>query len=163
MGAISLSLVFPPLPLADGLVRHVEPGGQILLGQAQGPALAADEITQPLFVHGRSPRVQSTPAGGIWQPTSGREGCLLPQGLFPRGMRLPFSFWSCPKRECAAPGGREKGAWRASVQLPSARRGSAYRCLLRFGLVFGHAILFCEIDTSVPWRMAWRSSGWSSH
>ena len=38
-------------------------------------------------------------------------------------MRPPFSFWSCPKRECAAPGGREKGAWRASVQWPSARDG----------------------------------------
>ena len=23
-------------------------------------------------------------------------------------MRPPFSFWSCPKRECAAPGGKEK-------------------------------------------------------
>ena len=32
-------------------------------------------------------------------------------------------FWSCPKRECAAPGGREKGAKRAPVQWPSARDG----------------------------------------
>ena len=32
-------------------------------------------------------------------------------------------FRSCPKRECAAPGGREKGAKRAPVQLPSARDG----------------------------------------
>ena len=38
-------------------------------------------------------------------------------------MRPPFSFWSCPKRECAAPGGREKGAKRAPVQWPSARDG----------------------------------------
>ena len=38
-------------------------------------------------------------------------------------MRPPFSFWSCPKRECAAPGGREKGARRAPVQWPSARTG----------------------------------------
>ena len=77
---MSLSIGKAPLPLADGLVRHVEPGGQILLGQAQGPALAADEITQPLLVHGRSPRVQSTPAGGIWQPTSGREESSSPTG-----------------------------------------------------------------------------------
>ena len=48
---MSLSIGKAPLPLADGLVRHVEPGGQILLGQAQGPALAADEISQPLLVH----------------------------------------------------------------------------------------------------------------
>ena len=38
-------------------------------------------------------------------------------------MRPPFSFWSCPKRECAAPGVREKGAGRAPVQWPSARDG----------------------------------------
>ena len=61
-------------------VTWSQPGGQILLGQAQGPALAADEITQPLFVHGRSPRVQPTPAGGIWQPTSGREESSAPTG-----------------------------------------------------------------------------------
>ena len=59
-------------------------------------------------------------------------------------MRPPFSFWSCPKRECAAPGGREKGAKRAPVQWPSARRGSADRCLLRFCLAVGHAMLFCD-------------------
>ena len=40
-----------------------------------------------------------------------------------------------------------------------ARRGSAYRCLLRFCLAFGHAILFYEIDTAVPWRMVRRASG----
>ena len=74
-------------------------------------------------------------------------------------MRPPFSFWSCPKRECAAPGGREKGAKRAPVQWPSARRGSADRCLLRFGLAFGHARVFCEVDTAVPWRMVPTSSG----
>ena len=39
------------------------------------------------------------------------------------------------------------------------RRGSTYRCLLRFGLAFGHAILFCEVDTAVPWRMVRRASG----
>ena len=38
-------------------------------------------------------------------------------------------------------------------------RGSAYRCLLRFCLAFGHAILFCEGDTAVPWRMVPTSSG----
>ena len=38
-------------------------------------------------------------------------------------MRPPFSFWSCPKRECAAPGGREKCAGRTPVQWPSVRTG----------------------------------------
>ena len=50
-------------------------------------------------------------------------GILFPQGAVPAGVRPPFSFWSCPKRECAAPGGREKGARRAPVQWPSARDG----------------------------------------
>ena len=63
----------------------------------------------------------------------------------------PILFLAAQKRECAAPGGREKGAWRAPA--PSclrARRGSAYRCLLRFRLAFGHAIIFCEFATAVP-------------
>ena len=46
-----------------------------------------------------------------------------PAGGCFHGDAPPFSFWSCPKRECAAPGGREKGAKRAPVQWPSARDG----------------------------------------
>lgn len=34
MGAISLSLVFPPLPLGHGLVRDPQPVRQLLLGHA---------------------------------------------------------------------------------------------------------------------------------
>ena len=48
---MSLSIGKAPLPLADGLVRHVEPRRQIPLGQAQIFPLAADEIAQPLLVH----------------------------------------------------------------------------------------------------------------
>ena len=39
---------------------------------------------------------------------------------------------------------------------PPCARGSAYRCLLRFRLAFGHAIIFCKLDTTVPWRMVLR-------
>ena len=38
-------------------------------------------------------------------------------------------------------------------------RESAYRCLLRIGLAFGHAMAFCEVDTAVPWRRVRRSTG----
>ena len=38
-------------------------------------------------------------------------------------MRPPFSFRSCPKRKRAVHGPKEKGAWRAPVQWPSARDG----------------------------------------
>ena len=46
---------------------------------------------------------------------------------------------------------------------PPRVRGSAYQCLLRFFLAFGHAWAFCEVDTAVPWRMVRRGSGWLSH
>lgn len=48
---MSLSIGKAPLPLADGLVRHMQPRRQIPLGQAQIFPLAADEIAQPLLVH----------------------------------------------------------------------------------------------------------------
>ena len=85
----------------------------------------------------------------------------LPCSSFPhRAGRGGGPFWSCPKRECAAPGGREKGACaRSGAVALRARRGSAYRCLLRFGLAFGHAIPFCEVDAAVPWRIVPRSLG----
>ena len=58
-------------------------------------------------------------------------------------MRPPPSFWSCLKRECAAPGGREKGAGRAPMQWPSVHTGvgvsvqaSIWPCLrARLGLL----------------------------
>ena len=61
-------------------------------------------------------------------------------------------------------GPREKialGALRCSS--PPCARGSAYRCLLRFCLAFGHARVFCEVDTAVPWRMVPTASGWLPH
>ena len=53
------------------------------------------------------------------------------------------------------------GALRCSG--PPCARGSAYRCLPRFGPAFGHAILFCEVGTAAPWRMVPTSSGWLTH
>ena len=75
-------------------------------------------------------------------------------------MRPPFSFWSCPKRECAAPGGREKGAWaRSGAVALRARRGSAYRCKRRFCLAFGHAMVFCDSPDCCPVAGVPTSSG----
>ena len=34
-----------------------------------------------------------------------------------------------------------------------------YQCKRRFGLAFGHAIIFCEVVTAVPWRMVPTASG----
>ncbi len=65
------------------------------------------------------------------------------RGACPAGMHPPFLF-CLAKRETGRARSKEKSAWRAPVQWPSARRGSAYQCLLRFCLTFGHAILFCD-------------------
>ena len=74
----------------------------------------------------------------------------------------PFRSW--PKRKRAVHGPKEKAAWaRSGAVALRARRGSAYRCLLRFCLAFGHAILFCEVAAAVPWRMVRRASGWLTH
>ena len=64
-----------------------------------------------------------TPGRGVGPPDGGLGDVCSRRGCSHRGGRPPFSFWSCPKRECAAPGGREKGAKRAPVQWPSARDG----------------------------------------
>ena len=50
MGAISLSLVFPGLPLADGLVRKVQLLGQLFLGAALFPAKLRYKGAEFLFV-----------------------------------------------------------------------------------------------------------------
>ena len=71
-------------------------------------------------------------------------GCLLPQGAGPARMHPPFLFCRAQKRNGPCTVQREKALGRAPVQWPSARRGSAYRCKRRFGLTFGHAILFCD-------------------
>ena len=98
--------------------------------------------------------------GGLVGRRTAASEVWLPPGAVPTGVRPPFSFWSCPKRECAAPGGREKGAWaRSGAVALRARRGSAYRCKRRFELAFGHARLFCEVATAVPWRRVRRASG----
>ena len=74
-------------------------------------------------------------------------------------MHPPFLFWSCQKRNGPCTVQKKRPLRRAPVQWPSARRGSAYRCKRRFCLAFGHAWVFCQVDTAVPWRMVPRSSG----
>ena len=80
-------------------------------------------------------------------------------GMVHAGMHPPFSFPSCGKENGPCTVQKKRPLWRASVQWPSARRGSAYRCKRRFGLAFEHARVFCQVDTAVPWRMVPRSSG----
>ena len=86
-----------------------------------------------------------TAATGVWLP---------PGGHCPCGMRPPFSFWSCPKRECAAPGGREKGARRAPVQWPSARDGGR-RIGASADLALPSGTLGSSANLQLPSRGGW--------
>ena len=79
----------------------------------------------------------------------GRSDQLLPQGGWSSGDAPPISLLSCQKRNGPCTVQREK-CWRAPVQRPSARRGSADRCKRRFGPAFGHAILFCDFSNCCP-------------
>ena len=57
----------------------------------------------------------------------------------------PIFFSLLRKRKRAVHGPKEKAAWtRSGAVTLRAQRGLAYRCLLRFGLAFGHAMLFCD-------------------
>ena len=86
-------------------------------------------------------------------------GDSAPAGGLSSGMHPPFSFRSWPKRKRAVHGPKEKAALaRSGAVALRARRGAADRCKRRFGLAFGHAIIFCEVDAAVPWRMVRRAS-----
>ena len=87
-------------------------------------------------------------------------GRMLPQGACPARMHPPFSFRSCPKRKRAVHGPKEKGAWRAPVQWPSARDGgrriSACSDFAWPSGTLGSSAIFV---VTVPWRMVPTSSG----
>ena len=52
-GVVSLTMGNSPLPLADGLIRHMEPIGQLRLGHAQLLSVFGDVCAEDLFVHRR--------------------------------------------------------------------------------------------------------------
>ena len=71
-------------------------------------------------------------------------GLLLPQGAGPAGCTPPFHFPLVEKKTGRARS-KEKGAWmRSGAVALRAEGGAANRCLLRFGLAFGHARPFCN-------------------
>ena len=71
-------------------------------------------------------------------------GSLLPQGgLVQPGCTPHFSF-VVPKEKRAVHGPKRKAFDALRCSGPPRARGSAYQCLLRFCLTFGHAILFCD-------------------
>ena len=79
-------------------------------------------------------------------------------GLVQRGCTPHFSF-VLPKEKRTVHGPKRKAFGALRCSGPPRARESAYRCLLRFCLTFGHARLFYEVDTAVPWRMVRRASG----
>ena len=78
-------------------------------------------------------------------PPSGGHGDSAPAGGLSSRDAPPVFFSDLRKRKRAVHGPKEKAAWtRSGAVTLRAQRGSAYRCLLRFGLAFGHAMLFCD-------------------
>ena len=87
-------------------------------------------------------------------------GVSAPAGGLSSGDAPPFFFSVLPEKKKGRARSKRKGRLaRSGAVALRARRGSAYRYLLRFGLAFGHAWAFCEVDATVPWRMVRRSSG----
>ena len=102
---------------------------------------------------------------GVWRsrrPAAGGDPAPA-GGMVHAGCTPHFLFGLGRKENGPCTVQKKRPLRRASVQWPSARRGSAYRCKRRFGLAFGHATIFCEFATAVPWRMVPTLSGWSSH
>ena len=110
------------------------------------------------------------PQGGcFFWPVSGGRGASAPTGgvgvrpisaMLIAGQCTPISLLVLPKEKRAVHGPKRKNALaRSGAVALRARRGSAYRCKRRFGLAFGHATIFCEVGTAVPWRMVRRASG----
>ena len=80
----------------------------------------------------------------IWAAVRRPRGFCSRRGLVQRDAP-PIFFSNLRKRKRAVHGPKEKAAWtRSGAVTLRAQRGSAYRCLLRFGLAFGHAMLFCD-------------------
>ena len=96
---------------------------------------------------------------GVEGPPNGGHGDSAPAGgLVQPGCTPHFSF-VLPKEKRAVHGPKRKALGALRCSGPPRARGSAYRCLLRFCLAFGHAWVFCKVGTAVPWRMVPRSSG----
>ena len=100
--------------------------------------------------------------GGKWRAAERRPRGLAPArgGIVHAGCAPHSLFGLAQKENAPRPVEEKKALVRAPVQWPSALlRGAAYRCKRRFGLAFGHAWVFCGVDTAVPWRTVQRSSG----
>ena len=85
----------------------------------------------------------------------------LPCSSFPhRAGRGGGPFWSCPKRECAAPGGREKIALlRYGTFVPPRDGGLRIGACSDFAWPSGTLGSSAIFVVTVPWRMVRRASG----
>ena len=126
------------------------------------------EAEASLLLFPRGIPFEGTPDGGWTGGASGdavgavinRPGDSAPAGGRFRGGCAPHSLFVLDKKRMRRARWKRKNRFIALRHVrASARRGSAYRCLLRFCLAFGHAWVFCEVDTAVPCRMVPTSSG----
>ena len=83
--------------------------------------------------------------GGRMGRRPAASGFSAPAGGLVQRDAPPISLLVLPKEKRAVHGPKRKNALaRSGAVALRARRGSAYRCLLRFCLTFGHAIPFCD-------------------
>ena len=114
----------------------------ICWGAASSGVELRSALPEKGWAAGRRPRKSGSRQGGLVQP-----GCT------------PHFSFVLPKEKRAVHGPKRKALGALRCSGPPRARGSTYRCLLRFGLTFGHAMVFCEVDTAVPWRIVPTSSG----
>ena len=130
------------------------------------------EAEASLLLFPRGIPFEGTPDGGWTGGASGdavgavinRPGDSAPAGGRFHGGCAPHSLFVLYKKRMRRARWKRKNRFIALRHVrASARRGSAYRCLLRFCLAFGHAWVFCEVDTAVPCRMVRPRRGAKPH
>ena len=133
-------MLAPARGLSSGMHPHV------VVAKSAQPRFRVRRKLRPLPC---TPKGTSAPTPWAWAlllspPCGGAAGPLI--GL--------------AKRETGRARSKEKGAWmRSGAVALRAEGGAANRCLLRFGLAFGHARPFCNSPTAVPWRMVRKLPG----
>ena len=87
----------------------------------------------------------------MWAAATAAAGDSAPAGGLSSGDAPPIFFSVLPEKKTGRARSKRKGRLaRSGAVALRARRGSAYRCLLRFGLAFGHAWDFCDFCDCRP-------------
>ena len=121
-------------PLRQSGTETRYPWGNHQPGEVRDTSCAAFRCRSP----GSSGKPGDLPVGAVINRPGDSAGV-------PAGQCAPHSLFGCAKKRTRrARCKRKRRRARSGAVALRAQRGSAYRCLLRFGLAFGHAMLFCD-------------------